>query len=79
MNQFYAGFKNGMKNFGTTISIIVNSILLLLVYLIGVGLTFLFSKIFRKKFLETKPENVKTYWKDLNLKNQKKEECYRQF
>jgi hypothetical protein len=79
MNKFFSEFKDGMKNFGTTISIIVNSILLFLVYLIGVGLTFLLSKIFRKKFLDTKPENVKSYWKELNLKNQKKEECYRQF
>lgn len=79
MNKFFTGFKDGMKNFGTTISIIVNSILLFIVYIVGVGLTFLFSKIFRKKFLDTKPENVKSYWKELNLKNQTKEECYRQF
>jgi hypothetical protein len=79
MNNLFAGFKDGMKNFGTTISIIVNSILLFLVYIIGVGLTFIFSKIFKKNFLDTKPENVKSYWKNINLKNQKKEDCYRQF
>lgn len=78
MKQFLKEFKKGMKSFGENISIIVNSLLLLVVYFIGVGLTFALAKVFRKSFLDTK-FTKESYWSDLNLKNRTIKEHYRQF
>ena len=54
MKIFFKGYKEGMKEFGETISIVVNSILLSVVYILGVGITKIFSKIKNKEFLELK-------------------------
>tara|TARA_Y100000310_G_scaffold262419_1_gene272084 strand:- start:8625 stop:8876 length:252 start_codon:yes stop_codon:yes gene_type:complete len=78
--QFFRGFRKGMNNFGQNIAIIINSALLFIVYLIGIGFTSIIAKIFRKHFLETKISKTKTtYWSDLNLKNKPIKEYYRQF
>jgi cytochrome c biogenesis protein CcdA len=77
---FLKGLKKGARNFGETISIIANSLLLLLVYLIGVGLTSLIAKLAGKKFLEAAPsKKQKSYWSALGLKTRPIEEHYRQF
>ena len=78
-NMFFTGFKKGYKGFGHNITIIVNSILLSIVYIIGVGITSLISKITRKHFLDTKLSKNGTYWHDLNLKKKKIDQYYRQF
>jgi hypothetical protein len=81
MNKdFLKGFKKGTHAFGDTIAVIVNSALLAMVYLIGVGLTALGCKLFKKQFLDLKPDpKAKSYWSELNLKKRKIEEHYRQF
>ena len=78
INQFLIGFKKGMGNFGQNIALIINTILLTLVYLIGIGLTSILAKIVGKHFLEMKLSKD-TYWSDLNLKKKSIEEYYRQF
>ena len=78
LKQFFRGFKKGMGNFGYNIALIINTVLLTIVYLLGVGLTSIFAKAFRKHFLDMKSSND-SYWSDLNLKNKSMEECYRQF
>jgi hypothetical protein len=79
LTEFFAGFKTGMKEFGTNIGVIVNSILLLFVYLIGVGLTSLVAKLSGKRFLELKPGRKKSYWTKLDMKAGKLEDHYRQY
>jgi len=80
LKQFFNGFMEGMKNFGQGIALIINSVLLTIVYLIGVGFTSIFAKPFRKHFLDMKLSKKKeTYWSDLNLKKRPIEEYYRQF
>lgn len=74
--KFFSEAKKGMATFGQTIAIIVNSILLLFVYLIGVGFTSVLSRIFGKKFLDLKL-GKKTYWK--KVKKEGAESHYRQF
>ena len=72
--------KKGMQNFGHDITIIINSTLLLIAYFIGIGITSIFSKLFKKQFLETKiSKKEDTYWSDLNLKKQVIDNYYRQF
>jgi len=67
-----------MKEFGIGVSVIVNSLLLSIVYVAGVGFTSLFAKLVGKRFLETKKKKD-TYWSDLDLKKKPLEEYYRQF
>lgn len=79
LRQFYRGFKKGMRDFGQNIALIINTILLSFVYLIGVGLTSIVAKIFRKHFLDMKLHKDGTYWSKLNLKKKSINEYYRQF
>ena len=78
--MFFEGIKNGNKKFIENITIIVNSVLLSIVYFFGIGFTFFMSRIFNKKFLETKIEKDKdNYWKELNLSTKPLGEYCRQF
>ena len=80
IKQFLYGFKKGMNSFGENIAIIINSGLLLIVYLVGVGLTSIVAKISGKHFLQIKISNKReTYWSDLNLNKKPIEAYYRQF
>lgn len=78
--QFFIGFKKGVHNFGQTIATIINSVLLLIVYVLGVGLTSIFSKIFKKIFLEMGiSKKQDSYWSELNIRKKPMKEYYRQF
>ena len=82
MKQFFLGFKEGMNTFGHLIGKVVNTILLSVVYLLGVGFTTLFAKITKKHFLDLKTERTEkkdTHWQDLHLEKKKLDEYYRQF
>lgn len=80
LKDFINGFKEGIKNFGENITIIINSFLLSIVYFIGVGITSLFARLVKKRFLDTKIlKETKTYWSNLNLKKKSLKEYYRQF
>ena len=79
MKEFFSGLKGGQKSFGETIGIIVNSLLLTMVYVIGIGLTSIIGKIVGKKFLGLKPEKKETYWENLYLGKKKFGEYFRQF
>lgn len=80
LRQFFIGFKKGMRDFGRILTSIVNTILLLIVYCTGIGITSIVAKIFGKHFLETKTSKKKeTYWSNLDLKTRPIEDYYRQF
>ncbi|MBI3032858.1 hypothetical protein HYY69_05250 [Candidatus Woesearchaeota archaeon] len=77
---FFRGFKKGTTLFGYTIAGIVNTLLLMIAYVLGVGITSIIAKICKKHFLELKlNKQAKTYWQDLNLKTSSREEYVRQF
>lgn len=75
---FFIGCREGMHLFGQNIALIINTVLLFIVYIVGVGATSLIAKIAGKHFLEMKKQEV-SYWKPLNLKKKKIEDYYRQF
>jgi hypothetical protein len=80
LKQFFSGFKKGLEGFGKNISLIVNSVLLTIVYLIGVGVTSIVAKLVGKHFLDKKMAKERsTYWSELDLKKKPIEEYYRQF
>lgn len=73
-------FNSGQKEFGEDIARIINSMLLTVVYFLGVGLAWIMVKFNKTHVLdkETDPK-AKTYWKDLNLTVKSIKEYYRQF
>jgi large-conductance mechanosensitive channel len=71
--------KAGFHDFGKYITNIVNFFLLLIVYFIGVGLSSVINKLNKKKSLDLTSRSSKSYWKDYNLKKEKKSNYYRQF
>ena len=74
------GFVQGFKDFGKYINNGINFVLLLLVYLFGVGLTSIVAKICGKHFMDIKRDTKKkTYWKDYNLGKEPEDNYYRQF
>lgn len=76
--QFSKGFKKGVKNFGSCISDIINTVLLGFVYIVGVGITSIIARLNKKRFLDTEKKED-SYWSDLNLEKKPTEEYYRQF
>jgi len=79
-NQFIKGFLKGFKSFGHLITVLINSILLTFVYIIGVGISAVLSKIVSKHFLMTRlRKDKKSYWTNLNLKKEATGNYYRQF
>ena len=80
IKAFFKGCKNGITNFGHTISTLVNSVLLTIVYFVGVGITAIFAKLLGKHFLQRRLlRKRKSYWCNLNLKKRPLEQYYRQF
>lgn len=79
MRAFFSGFKKGFQDFGHNLSGLVNTILLSIVYVLGVGITSIIARLSGKRFLVTEPSDEETYWQDLNLETKKIEEYYRQF
>lgn len=78
VKKFCSGFKDGMGIFGQNIALIINTFLLSIVYILGVGITSIIAKIVGKSFLETKKKK-ESYWVELNLRKKEMEEYYRQF
>lgn len=75
-----------MKKFSANMVAITNLILLLLVYLLGVGISSIVAKIIGKKFLDLKKpdknhsdKKVKSYWIQKERKKHTLEDSYRQF
>ncbi len=78
--NFFKDVKEGFRLFGEVIATLINSILLLIVYLIGVGFSYLIIKLSGRQLLRKKVDkNIKSYWIDLNLKKEEMEDYYRQF
>ena len=79
MKAFFSGFWEGFKEFGHNINTLVNSILLSVVYVFGVGFTSIAARLVGKRFLVTETTEEDTYWEDLDPEKKPIEEHYRQF
>ena len=51
---FLKGVTRGQREFGESITVIINSVLLSIVYFVGIGFTSIFAKISGKHFLDLK-------------------------
>ncbi len=80
MRTFIKGFKDGFTDFGHNVSTIVNSVLLSVVYFVGVGPTSLAARVFGKSFITSGPEeDTESYWTDFEHAEKGLENHYRQF
>jgi hypothetical protein len=77
--KFLINIKRAFERFGLFIASIFNFIFLLPVYFIGVGITSIFVRFSEKDVLFLKKIEEKSYWKEYNLKTQKKEDYERMF
>jgi len=77
--EILSKIKKAVEKFGLFIASISNFIFLLPVYFIGVGITSIFVKVGGKDILFLKKIAEKSYWKEYNLKTQKKEDYQRMF
>ncbi|GEM_PF-2896375 len=78
-------FKRGFHAFGLSVNKVVSFIMLTFVYFIGIGVTSVLGKIFRKSFLpkmknqsSSLPSTHQTFWFDINI-SPDIEECRRSF
>ncbi|MEK6879727.1 MAG: hypothetical protein AABY22_08980 [Nanoarchaeota archaeon] len=80
LKDFLEGFKKGQVFFGESIAFLINTVLLTIVYFVGVGLTSIIAKIFGKGFIDMKTDpQTGSYWKELNLDKKPIQYYYRQF
>ncbi len=75
---FFKGFRHGAEQFGMNIATLVNTAIALLIYLVGIGLTSIVAKIFRKGFLDFAMKKD-TYWSELKLGKEDVQSYFRQF
>jgi hypothetical protein len=73
-----ACLKAGFMDFGKDLSCLANSLLLSLVYLIGVGATAAFARLAGKRFIGTSKGSA-SYWSALDLGRKPPEDYLRQF
>ena len=71
-------FSEFIKPFTDKVNLVVNTVLLSIVYFIGVGFTSVSAKLVGKKFLKLEKENVNSYWID-KTQNNSKESYLRKF
>ncbi|MBI3037325.1 hypothetical protein HYY73_06290 [Candidatus Woesearchaeota archaeon] len=65
---------------GKKVAILVNYALLTIVYFTTFAVTAVIAKIFRKRFLELKPDHgMKSYWAGRKKEDSGKKEAYRAF
>jgi len=67
MKGFLSGFKEGMAAFGELVATVVNTVLLSIVYAIGVGMTKVIALVQGRRLLE-KELGEESYWEDLKIK-----------
>jgi len=80
MKRFIKKIRHGLAFFGDCVALVVNSVLLLTVYVIGVGLTSLFARCAGKNFLTLKIDpGSTTYWLEIPRKKETADQYYRQF
>lgn len=66
--------------FGERTSTVVNTVLLMAVYCLGVGITSILARLMKKKFLDLRIDTNRTsYWVEIQEAPEKLSRYYRQF
>jgi cytochrome c biogenesis protein CcdA len=78
-NKVILGIWGVFRKVGETVASIVNFIVLLIVYCIGIGITSLVMKTFGKKFLDLGTAQKDSYWIKARVVKEPLSRYYRQF
>jgi hypothetical protein len=79
LKKIWGLIKHILEPIGKTIFAIVSFVLLLLVYILGIGPVSIISKIFGRHFLELKNQYKKSNWHDHNVTKEPIKNYYRTF
>lgn len=71
--------KTFFKKIKKVLTTITNTIFLTIIYVFGIGFTWLLCKIMGKKFFKLKKTDDKTYWTDMDTNHYQIDEYYKQF
>lgn len=77
--KFFEGFKDGFRSFPYTVTNIINFVLLLVVYIFGIGIVAIISKLFGKHYLDLKKTQNRSNWKEHKVTKQPLEDYCRTF
>lgn len=69
-------FFDGMKEFGQDISYLINTLLVLIIYITGIGVSFLITKIIKKQLIDMTEKE--SYWENPDVRYNK-ENSLKQF
>lgn len=67
------------KKFNLFLTKAINTILLSIVYFVGIGITSVIGKIFHKRFLDMELKEKKTYWIEIEDREKTREDYKRMF
>lgn len=77
--DFFRGFVKGFKMPPDDLLADVNVVALAFIYVFGIGVPSLISRILGKRFLDIKAgKKAKSYWSDLNLGKKQKKDYFSQ-
>ncbi|MFA5484710.1 MAG: hypothetical protein WC260_00435 [Candidatus Pacearchaeota archaeon] len=80
MKKFRENIKKRIKKSSKLILLITNTILLTIVYFLGIGITFLIGKLTRKKLFNLDlNKDEKTYWEKIKEEKKSLEDFYNPF
>ena len=79
IKRFFRGFKEGFQVFGHVVAGTVNFVLLLVIYVFGIGVTSVIAKATGKRFMDTKNTVKETYYISRKIEKEKLENYFRQF
>jgi len=76
---FLDGFAKGFGTIGKTVAEIINFVLLCIIYFVGIGLAYLFTKISGTTLIYLDKKNTKSYYKTQKIGKENIEEYYKQY
>ena len=76
---FFKGMKQGFRDFSHTLTNIINFLMLLIVYVLGIGLVAVISKLSGKHYLDLGKTGSKSNWHEHKVTKQPLEKYYRTF
>ena len=79
LKKIWTTLKSVLEPISKAMSNLVNFVLLLPAYFIGIGIVSIPAKIFRKHFLEIKKQNKQSNWYEHRVEKQPLEKYYRIF
>lgn len=76
---FCKGLKEGFEIVGKMIANIINTVLLLVIYFVGIGLAALFVKLAGQDLMPLENKDAKSYYSEKNIEKGKIDDYYNQF